>query len=264
MPETEEKLPSPTPPAPKVKWTITLGGGEWATIKYGVVEYLRQRPKMRTLTAAVGILWVLGWLATSAGYKWHSLVFPSISTFFVTPTLLWLAVVSGPDFQLAFGPAKTAEPAVVVPPALKGLLDVDTYGIEALNKSYASTESYARSSFRWSILSLVAGIGVGSANVWLANMRPDLAVREHTGMFIWVAVSTFLGLCSIFLVRSMFLFRRASRIHDRLLELRRALTVIKLIEGNSVVAATLDAGAIISRLLEPGVDSHLIQKESDS
>jgi hypothetical protein len=95
-------------------------------------------------------------------------------------------------------------------------------------------------------------------------MRPDLAVREHTGTFIWVAVSTFLGLCSIFLVRSMFLFRRASRIHDRLLELQRALTVIKLIEGNSVVAATLDAGAIISRLLEPGVDSHLIQKESDS
>jgi hypothetical protein len=65
MPETEEKLPSPTPPAPKAKWTITLGGGEWATIKYGVVEYLRQRPKMRTVTAAVGILWVLGWLATA-------------------------------------------------------------------------------------------------------------------------------------------------------------------------------------------------------
>jgi hypothetical protein len=237
-----------TPPQP-AKWKITLrGGGEWSTVKYGVVEYLRKHPRMRAATATLGIVWIFGWLATVSGFKSPFLLFPTVTAMFVTPTLLWLAVVSGPEFELAFGETKTTEPQVLPPTQVKGLLDADTYGIEALNKSYVSTETYARSSFRWSLFALIAGICVGSGNVWLIMVRPELARSEHTALFIWIAATTMFLLCVVFLVRAMFLFRRASQIHDKLLELQKAITAIKLLDGK-VVPVESDTGLVIKNLL---------------
>ena len=108
----EEKGPDENKP----KWTVTLGGGEWGTVKYGVVEYLRKHPRMRAVTAISGLTWMLGWLASTSGYHWHFLLLPTMSALFVTPTLLWFAVVSGPDFRLAFGEAKTPAPPAPPPP----------------------------------------------------------------------------------------------------------------------------------------------------
>jgi len=167
---------------------------------------------------------------------------------FVTPTLLWLAVVSGPEFELAFGETKTTEPQVLPPAQVKGLLDADTYGIEALNKSYVSTETYARSSFRWSLFALIAGMCIGSGNIWLILVRSELARSEHTSLFIWIAASTMFLLCIIFVVRAMVLFRRASHIHDKLLELQKAITAIKLIDSK-MPAIESDAALVIKNLM---------------
>lgn len=233
------------------KWVVNLKSGEWGTVKYGVVEYLRRHPKMRAATSVTGLLWVAGWLATSMGYKWHLLLLPAISTIFMTPTLLWFAVVSGPDFQLGFAEAKTPDSSVNPAIPVKSVLDPEGYGIEALDKSYVWTERYARSSFRWAMFSLIAGITVACGNGWLITSGSRISSQYHSSIFIWIFAATFFVLSVIFLVRSMFLFRRAAIIHDRLLDLQRTLTAIKYLERSQNQSPGIDPSMVIAKLLSP-------------
>jgi hypothetical protein len=113
------------------KWVTTLGAGEWNIVKYGIVEYLRTRPRMRAATAIAGCAWLVGWVVSLAGFKWQFLLLPSISAIFGAPTLLWLAIHAGPDFELKFGETKPAPPPVTVSPELKGPIDPEAYGIKA-------------------------------------------------------------------------------------------------------------------------------------
>jgi hypothetical protein len=235
---------------PATKWTVTVAGNEWGTVKYGIVEYLRRHPKMRAATAIIGILWMAGWVASTAGFKFHIVWFPAISAFFVTPTLLWLAVVSGPEFKLTFPEAKTPDSPVAPTTPAKGVLDPEGYGIEALDKSYVWTEGYARSSFRWSMFCLFTAIFVGAGNLWLLNIGSPFITRFYTATFVWVFAATLLLLCIIFVVRSMFLFRRAAGIHDRLLQLQKTITAIKYLERTHGGSASVDPSMVISSLLE--------------
>ncbi|MGI4756599.1 MAG: hypothetical protein ACRYGF_07095 [Janthinobacterium lividum] len=52
-----------------VQWTHTIQGGEWNVIKYGIVEYLRENPRMRAATAILGLVWILGWLLSLGGFN---------------------------------------------------------------------------------------------------------------------------------------------------------------------------------------------------
>jgi hypothetical protein len=233
------------------KWVVTLGGGEWGTVKYGVVEYLRKRPRMRAATAVTGVLWVAGWLASMAGFKWQSSFFPTISTIFVTPTLLWFAVVSGSDFSLAFEKPKIPDPPKPPPVEVKGVLDAEGYGLEALNKSYDSAESYGRSSFRWAMFSLVVGVAVASGNAWLISFGGARFNIDHAALFIWILSAMSFFLCTILLVRSMIVFRRATVIHDKLLDLQKTITVMKFLERSNDPRAVIDPSIVVARLLSP-------------
>jgi len=233
---------------PRKTWVVSLGGGEWATIQYGIVEYLRRHPRMRVATVCLGLAWVVGWLLTTMGFKWHSVVFPSIATLFAAPTLLWLAVVSGPDFELAFAAPKTIEPKPEVS-KVKGLIDAESYGIEALNTSLTSAEGYGRSGFRWAVFCLLTGITSGCVAVWLANTRPLLAMREHTGTFVWVACASFFVLSALFLIRSMLQFRRANSLQDKLLDLQKTLTAIRLVEFPHGEPLQISASFVANKLL---------------
>jgi len=235
----------------KAKWTITISGNEWGTVRYGIVEYLRSHPALRASTAILGLVWILGYIATAAGFKWHNLIFPSISTFFVTPTLLWLAVVSGPDFQLVFPPPKTPDATVTqsVPP--KGLLDPETYGIEALNNSFVSTEGYARSSFRWAITSFIAAFCGSGVNIWFRVYHPSALSTGHEELFIWIS-SLSLALFGLMLIlRSILMFRRATVVQDKLLEFQKAITAIKYIEGAKNTQPAIDPAMVVANLLPP-------------
>ena len=66
--------------AKSAKWTITVGGNEWGTVKYGIVEYLRKHPRMRAITAILGLLWVVGWVASTMGFKWHGMGTKTVGT----------------------------------------------------------------------------------------------------------------------------------------------------------------------------------------
>lgn len=233
------------------KWVVTLGGGEWSTVKYGVVEYLRTHPKMRAATVVTGLLWVVGWIISTAGYKWHFLLFPAMSTFFVTPTLLWLAVVSGPEFRLAFAEPKTPDPPGVSSTEVKTLLDAEGYGLEALNKSYISNEAYGRSAFRWALFALIAGIAAASGNMWLILFGAAKSTLDHASLFVWILAGTLFLLCVILLVRSMLIFRRTAAIHDKLLELQKAITAIKYLERSHEKPTSIDPSLVITKLLSP-------------
>jgi len=228
------------------RWVVSLGGGEWGTVKYGVVEYLRRHPKMRVATAVTGLLWVAGWIVSTAGFKWQIAALPAVSTFFVTPTLLWFAVVSGPEFSLAFEQPKTPNPPVPEPSAV---LDPEGYGLEALNKSYVSTESYGRSSFRWAMFALVAGIVAACGNVWLTSS--GIVSLGHGSLLISILVAALFLLCAILLFRSVVVFRRATVIHDKLLDLQKTITAMKFMERSHETPASIDPALVIAKLLTP-------------
>jgi hypothetical protein len=230
------------------KWTITLsGGGEWATVKYGVVEYLRKHPKLRAATAIVGLVWVAGWIASTAGFKPHLVWFPAVTSIFVTPTLLWLAVVSGPDFKLVFGSPEAPKTPVLKAPAIEGPLDAQNFGIEALNAHLLRTEAYARNSFRWSISCLIGGMVAGSARFWPVAYRPDAG---QNNLLLLITGALFL-IAVLMLVRSMMKSHRAMKLHDELLELQKALTAINFIEKVGLAQASIEPSFVFEKLLGP-------------
>lgn len=98
---------------------------------------------------------------------------------------------------------------------------------------------------------LFAAIFVGAANLWLISNGSPFVTQFYTATFIWVFAATLLLLCIIFIVRSMFLFRRAASIHDRLLQLQKTITAIKYLERTQGGSASVDPSVVISSLLEP-------------
>jgi len=99
------------------------------------------------------------------------------------------------------------------------------------------------------MFSLFAAIFVGAANLWLITIGALFVIRFYTATFIWVFAATLLLLCIIFIVRSMFLFRRAASIHDRLLQLQKTITAIKYLERTQGGSASIDPSLVISSLL---------------
>jgi hypothetical protein len=236
----------------KAKWVVTVGGGDWGTVKYGIVEYLRKHPRMRAATAIVGLLWVIGWLASMGGFKWHVLYLPMMSTFFVTPTLLWLAVVSGPDFSLTFQEKKPDAPPPALPlPESKGVLDPEGYGIEALNRSFDSAECYGRSSFRWAMFALLAGIAFGGTAMFLSHGLFKIR-DEYVQQIAALLAGTMFLICALLLLRAMFVFRRASTIHDKLLEMQKVITAIRFLERSKEASSvSVDPSFVVTKLLTP-------------
>jgi hypothetical protein len=235
---------------PQPRFTITLGGSEWATIKYGIVEYLRRHPRMRAATAVVGVVWLIGWILGLAGYKWHFTILPAVSALFVSPTLLWCAVVSGPDFQLTF-PAPKPDATAVTTSEPKVPLEPEAAAIAALNSLYDTTEKYARTSSRWAIITVIAALALGSFNVWLMLKRPDIATGEHTTIFIWSFVSLLGAIAIYFLVRSALKFRESARLRARLFRLQEVLASLSRIEKNPELRGIVDGTKILNGLLTP-------------
>ncbi len=231
----------------KPKWTVTLNGGEWGTVRYGVIEYLRKRPKMRVATAVAGIIWMLGWLASTSGYHWHFVFLPAISALFVTPTLLWFAVVSGPEFGLAFE-EKKAPPLPATQPEKNAVLDPEGYGIDALNKSFVSTEACGRGSFRWAMFALIAGILFGCVDVLLSSGILRVSFDRALPVVIWTLVGTMFVLCVFLLVRSMLYFRRATAVQDKLLDFQKTITAIKYLERSKEAPPQIDPVFVLKLL----------------
>ena len=107
MPSTDTVVQA-TQPEGRPRYTCTLQGSQWDVAYYGIVEFLRVHPVWRTGVAAIGVLsfifLVVDFVVTVPGVpKGSWLVF-----LFVTPSLLWMATVSGSSFELVFPAAKAS------------------------------------------------------------------------------------------------------------------------------------------------------------
>ena len=232
------------------KWRTIVGNNEWGVVKYGIVEYLRKHPRMRAATAGLGCLWLLGWIVSLAGFKWQfSALLPTVSAIFGAPTLLWLAIEAGPDFELTFAEQKT--PSVPQVPAIeaKGPIDPESYGIDALNKSYTDLNAYARSGFRWGISAFLLSIVLTTGGMWLVSGRFErLGQMQVLPIAAFIIASPYL-ISVVLILRSTLLFRRASTVHDRLIELQKTIIAIKYIEASSEAKKVIEATPAIGGLL---------------
>lgn len=203
------------------KYTITLNGSEWSTAKYGIVEYLRVHPFWRAVTAIAGLLFVVPWIMTFAGIKIASGGSLAFVTVFWAPTLLWLATVSGPAFQLVFPEAKASEERQSAEKKFeetKTPEDALNRDFSVLNEYYTINQSQARSSFRWAIFSMFLGLGTIVAGIWFFYLRtaqPDkfmASLSTAAGVVINLISALYLYLYSKTQDRSLLYYEQLARL----------------------------------------------------
>ena len=237
-----------------VRWTHTIQSGDWNVVKYGMVEYLRKHPKMRAVTAILGLAWILGWLLSLGGFKWHFTIMPAFAAWFVSPVLLWMAVVSGPDHSLTFAPPKAPDPPATpaLPAETGSLLNPEDFGMNGLNTTCTVARNQAKGAYKAFLAFLLTGISVGMANLIFLGTHVSFVYYGHAWLYVWATAAAFVLLSLIQLVRSVLLERRTSRLEDKLIVLQGTVTALKFIERNpSSTTAAIDAATVIRKLLAP-------------
>ncbi len=237
-----------------VHWTHTIQSGDWNVIKYGIVEYLRKHPRMRSATAILGVVWMFGWLLSFGGFKWTSSLLPTIGGWFVSPVLLWMAVVSGANHSLTFAPPKAPDPptAPALPEAKSKLLNPEEFGIEGLNSICNATREQAKGAYRGFLFCLITGICVSTAYLLLLGANASFISYRHVSLYVWAAAGLFLFLSVVQLLRSILLEKRTSRLEDKMVELQSTITALKFIERNpGSITASIDSTTVITKLLAP-------------
>jgi len=163
-------------PEARAPYTITLQGTKWDVAYYGIVEFLRVHPRWRATVAVLGVLALLllvaGFFVTVPGVSKGSAV---ICLFIATPSLLWIATVSGPSFELVFPAAKaSAEREIAEKQFDKSQTPEDALNLDfkRLSEYYAINQSQARSSFRWAKFSMLVGFATIIFGIWLFYFRP--------------------------------------------------------------------------------------------
>lgn len=242
-----------------VHWTHTIQGGDWSVVKYGIVEYLRKRPRMRAATAILGLVWMFGWLLSLGGFKWSFALLPALSALFVSPVLLWMAVVSGPDHSLTFAPPKSPDPpaAPALPAEKSSLLNLEDFGIDGLNSTCSAVRSQAKGAYQGFLFFLITGMSVSMANLIFLGTHVSFIYYGHAWLYVWAAAAAFFLLSIIQLVRSALLERRTSRLEDKLIELQGTVTALKFLERNpGSTTAAIDSATVITKLFAPRDDAN--------
>lgn len=236
---------------PKSKFTVTLSGSDWGTVKYGVVEFLRHHPRWRAATAILGVLWIVAYFASLAGFHPKLILFPTISAIFVTPTLLWLATVSGPDFKLTFPdpkqslPSRSVENQATSPPPSTDPYDV---GLSTRTEAYKNVESLARSSVRQSLLFVFLALLTWGSAAWLEVSRPN------TVGFIRLALApsiVFLIISALFFIRYLSSSRNSKRLFREVLSFQRIGLALKLASSLDTEAKKAAEENLVRELSSP-------------
>jgi Cyanobacterial TRADD-N associated 2-Transmembrane domain len=186
------------------KHKVTMGGSQWSVATFGIVEFLRLHNWARMITGFSGIaLGVVGVM------KLVGIDVPKIGAaspfgllLFVVPWLLWVATISGANFELVFPSQQAAkerenaEARFNASPTPEDALALDQ---KRLNEYYVINQSQARSSFRWAIFSMFLGLGTIITGIWVFYFRatPDkfmaslstaagLVVNVISGLFLYL------------------------------------------------------------------------------
>ncbi len=224
-PDQQEQKKSP-------RYTSTLDGSQWSVVKYGMVEFLRAHKLWRATVAVVGVSIPILWLAMLGGVKIPGVSAASIFLVFIltSPELIWAAVISGPDFELAF-PSKDAskerqlaQEKFAESKAPEDALDLD---LKRLNEYYRINQDQARSSFRWAIFSMLLGFGTIIAGIWIFyfGKTPDpfmASLSTAAGIVVQLISGLFLYLHSRTQDRSLYYYQQLARLQRVSIAIRLA------------------------------------------
>jgi hypothetical protein len=249
-------------PQPRARFTITLPGSKWDIAYYGIVEFLRVHRVWRSAVATLGVLTlvllVAGFLVTVPGVPTGStLVF-----LFIAPSLLWMATVSGPSFQLVFPAAKASAEREIAEKQFdesKTPEDALNLDFKRLSEYYAINQSQARSSFRWAKFSMLVGFATIIAGVWLFYFRPTQPDKFMS------TISAATG-CVINLVSGLFLRlhsqtqNRALHYYEPLARLQRLSLAIRLVDAHQDPSEQTQARNLVIQELLAGSRAQTIAR----
>ena len=235
--------------------TVTLGSSRSSAVNYGAIEFLRVHPVWRVVAAVLGIAFVVVaaglWVISAyAGSKiTPTYIFPLL--FFVVPWLLWVATVSGPDFQLVFPVAEASKERQIAEKEFdesntpEDALNLD---LKRLNEYYVINQAQARSSFRWAVFSMFVGFGTIIVGIWLFYFRgtqPDKFMA---------ALSTAAG-CIVNLISGLFLYLhsktqdRSLHYYEQLARLQKLSIAMRLVEAHKEADKQAEARDLVIREL---------------
>jgi hypothetical protein len=252
MPSTDTVIQANQPQS-SARYTCTLQGTQWDVAYYGIVEFLRVHPVWRTGVAVLGVLslvfLVANFVVTVPGVPKGSW----LVSLLITPTLLWMATVSGPSFELVFPAAKaSAERQVAEQQFEKTQTPEDALNLDfkRLSEYYAINQSQARSSFRWAKFSMLGGFATIIVGIWLFYFRPTQPDKFMS------TLSAATG-CVINIVSGLFL-RLHSQTQDRALQyfeplarLQRLSLAMRLVDAHKESSEQTQArNLVIQELLE--------------
>lgn len=238
------------------RWTVTLTS-LWNTQTYGIVEFLRCHPKVRLIAGTLGILLCIGAFAGFAGVKIPNVTSYYFPCFILGPWLLYVATISGPDFQVVFPPQKAEEEKKAAEKQFEESNTVENaikLDLSRLNEYYVINQSQARSSFRWAVLAMLLGFFTIISGVWFFYFREGsntfmASLSTVAGIVVNLVGALFLRLHSKIEARSVYYF-------DQLSRLQQISIAIRLVDAHQNPEAQRGArNFVIRKLLSGSVTS---------
>lgn len=238
------------------RYTINMGGGEWSVAVYGIVQFLRGKWYLRAVFAAVAV--VIGVLAIA---QWSGLKLfgSSVSLLFIgmfcCPWLLWVATVSGNDFELQFGSSRaTAERQQAERDFEQSAAPEDalTLDMRRLNEYYVINQAQAKSSFRWAVVTMVVGFATIITGVWMFYFRtekPDVfmtSLSTAAGIVVNIVSGLFIHLHNKTQDRSL-------HYYQQLAQVQKVATAIRLVDAHKSDRAQVEARNLVIKYLMSGL-----------
>jgi len=231
-------------------WLHTLNG-PWAAQTYGITQFLRFHPIYRRIVAIIGVVMCLAAVATFAGLRIPGLPFPYLAFIVVGSWLIYIATISGADFEVVFATKQAAqerEAAEKVFEKSQKVEDALTLDLTRLNEYYVINQSQARSSFRWAVFSMLLGLGTIVSGIWFFYFRttqPDVfmaSMSTAAGIVINAISASFLYLHSKTQERSLLYYEELSR-------LQKLSVAIRLVESHGDAVAKTEARNLVIKAL---------------
>jgi peptidoglycan/LPS O-acetylase OafA/YrhL len=251
-------------------YSVRLSGTIFNVILVGIVNYLKERKKIRAVAAVAGFIFLAIGSITYIIPEW---IFNKLSPplLVIGGLLLFSAILSGDRFILVVGDPpevierREAEEHIKDTKDPYASLNLD---IKRLNEYYAINQSQARGSFRWAVFAMLCGFATIIAGIWIFYIKKDspdtflTSLSTASGLVINIISGTFLYLHNKTQKRSLFYYGQLIRIQQLGLAIRIAETHSdereKTIAKNKVIDEILSIVKMTSE-----ADAKAIKNETD-
>jgi cation transport ATPase len=167
------------------------------------------------------------------------------------PWLLYIATISGPQFELIFPPreaAKEREKAEQRFEESKTVDDALKLDLARLNEYYVINQNQARASFRWAVFSMLIGFGTIITGIWF------FYIHDSHSDTLMASLSTAAGvvvnfIAALFLRLHSMTQARSRHYYDQLARLQLISIAIRLVDSQEDSSARQDTRNLVIREL---------------